>query len=150
MKRVRAFCTHFLKNTNWPKLHKRNDCTIFLQVDVILNTTTSFPNLNGAIPSAICKQGGPSIQTECEQYHNMTNEGDIVVTNAGILNCKQLFHYVLPNWNPSLGTKVISNRERILGECIFISSLPGKVLVMLVDITRFAEQFNMHSQSQAL
>ena len=121
----------------------------FLQVDVILNTTTSFPNLNGAIPSAICKQGGPSIQTECEQYHNMTNEGDIAVTNAGNLNCKQLFHYVLPNWNPSLGTKVISNRWRILGEYIFILSLPDKAFRMLVDIARLVEQFSMLSQSRA-
>ena len=38
---------------------------------------------------------------------------------------------------------------RILGNCLLISSLPGKALRMLVDITRLAERFNMHSQSQA-
>ena len=79
----------------------------------------------------------------------MTNEGDIVVTNAGNLNCKQLFHYVLPNWNPSLGTKVISNRERILGDCILISILPGKSWRTLVDIARLAQRFKMRSQSRA-
>ena len=40
-------------------------------------------------------------------------------------------------------------RERILGECLLKSSLPGKALRMHVDITRLAERFNMHSQSRA-
>ena len=38
---------------------------------------------------------------------------------------------------------------RILGECLLISSLPGKSLRMLVDTARLAERFNMHSQSLA-
>ena len=37
----------------------------------------------------------------------------------------------------------------ILGECLLISSLPGKALIMLVDIARIAERFNMRSQSRA-
>ena len=40
-------------------------------------------------------------------------------------------------------------KYRILGECLLISSLPGKALRTLVDITRLAEQFNMRSQSLA-
>ena len=39
-------------------------------------------------------------------------------------------------------------KKRILGECLLISSLPGKALRSLVDIARLAEQFNMRSQSQ--
>ena len=38
---------------------------------------------------------------------------------------------------------------RLLGECLLISSLPGKTLRMLVDIARLAERFNMRFQSQA-
>ena len=38
-------------------------------------------------------------------------------------------------------------KKRILGECLLISSLPGKVLRTLVDIARLAERFNMRSQS---
>ena len=41
------------------------------------------------------------------------------------------------------------NIYRILGECLLISSLPGKALRKLVDIARLAEQFNMCSQSLA-
>ena len=37
--------------------------------------------------------------------------------------------------------------ERILGECLLISSLLGKALRTLVDITRLAERFNECSQS---
>ena len=40
-------------------------------------------------------------------------------------------------------------KKRILGECLLISSLPGKVLRTLVDIARLAERFNMRSQSRA-
>ena len=39
--------------------------------------------------------------------------------------------------------------KRILGECLLISSLPGKALRTLVDIARLAERFNMRSQSRA-
>ena len=37
----------------------------------------------------------------------------------------------------------------ILGECLLISSLPGKALRTLVDIARLAERFNMRSQRRA-
>ena len=43
---------------------------------------------------------------------------------------------------------VIANLERILGERLLISSLPGKASKMPVDIARLAEQFNMRSQSR--
>ena len=39
--------------------------------------------------------------------------------------------------------------ENTLGECLLISSLPGKALRTLVDIARLAERFNMRSQSRA-
>ena len=35
------------------------------------------------------------------------------------------------------------------GECLLLSSLPGKALRTLVDIQRLAERFNMHSQTRA-
>ena len=40
-------------------------------------------------------------------------------------------------------------KERILGECLLISSLPGKALRTLVDIARLTERFNMRFQSRA-
>ena len=45
--------------------------------------------------------------------------------------------------------RVDGDRKRILGECLLISSLPGKAMRMLVDIARLAERFNMRSQSGA-
>ena len=39
--------------------------------------------------------------------------------------------------------------QRVLGECILISSLSGKALRTLVDIARLAERFNMRFQSRA-
>ena len=43
--------------------------------------------------------------------------------------------------------KTLYLENSILGECLLISSLPGKALRKLVDIARLAERFNMHSQS---
>ena len=42
-----------------------------------------------------------------------------------------------------------TEKNRILGECLLISGLPGKSLRTLVDIARLAKRFNMRSQSQA-
>ena len=36
-----------------------------------------------------------------------------------------------------------------IGECLLISSLPGKASRMLVDIARLAERFNVRSRSRA-
>ena len=46
---------------------------------------------------------------------------------------------------------VISEHSRafLLGECLLISSLPGKASRTLVDIARLAERFNMRSRSRA-
>ena len=41
----------------------------------------------------------------------------------------------------------VNCKYRVLGECLLISSLPGKALRTLVDIARLAERFNMRSQS---
>ena len=38
-------------------------------------------------------------------------------------------------------------KNRILGECLMISSLPGMALRTLVDVARLAQRFNMRSQS---
>ena len=78
------------------------------QADVILNTTTSFPYLNGAVPNALCRQGGQSIRDECQQYNGKADNGDIIETKAGNLQCQSLFHYVLPDWDQLRGAKVVT------------------------------------------
>ena len=40
-------------------------------------------------------------------------------------------------------------KKRILGECLLMSSLPGKALRTLVDIARLAGRFSIRSQSRA-
>ena len=42
---------------------------------------------------------------------------------------------------------VLFRNLKILGECLLISSLPGKALRTLVDIVRLAKRFNMRCQS---
>ena len=43
----------------------------------------------------------------------------------------------------------VTDKQKILGEYLLVSSLPGKALRMIVDIARLASRFNMRSQSGA-
>ena len=66
---------------------------------------------------------------------------------------RECHNYILQT-NPHYHEKETKHRAtkdkwRILGECLLISSLQGKVLRTLIDIARLAEQFNKRSQSQA-
>ena len=56
-------------------------------------------------------------------------------------------HLDLLHISESLSLVCVDYNEHSYGECLLISSLPGKALRTLVDIARFAERFNMHSQS---
>ena len=56
-------------------------------------------------------------------------------------------HEMLHDVTFHLGLDCLLKIKRILGECLLISSLPGKALRTLVDIARLAERFNMRSQS---
>ena len=49
--------------------------------------------------------------------------------------------------NKQVGNLKAHAKKRILGECLLISSLPGKALRMFVDIARLAKLFNIRSRS---
>ena len=86
--------------------HKPIQLYINMQADVILNTTTSFPNLNGAIPDALIRQGGKTIRDECNQCVGSATDGDIIETGGGNLSCNSVLHYVLPTWDSRGGVQV--------------------------------------------
>lgn len=78
----------------------------FLQADVILNTTSSYPHLNGIIPMAISKAAGPQLQQECLTFKGNVTKGMIEETNGYNLNCTKVYHYVMPEWKHNTGEEV--------------------------------------------
>lgn len=78
----------------------------FLQVDVIVNTTSSNLNLSGnASSKALSAAAGPKLQEECKKI-GQVKTGEIVVTNGANLACKHVFHTSCPGWEKGQGEKV--------------------------------------------
>ena len=78
----------------------------FLQVDVIVNTTSSNLNLSGNASSrALSAAAGPKLQEECKTI-GQVKTGEIVVTNGANLACKHVFHTSCPGWEKGEGEKV--------------------------------------------
>ena len=78
----------------------------FLQVDVIVNTTSSNLNLSGnASSKALSAAAGPKLQEECKTI-GQVKTGEIVVTNGANLACKHVFHTSCPGWEKGEGEKV--------------------------------------------
>ncbi|KAL4224956.1 hypothetical protein ACF0H5_015652 [Mactra antiquata] len=87
----------------------------YAKADVILNTTTSFPNLNGAIPDELRNIAGPKLQEACTNYKGSNISGMIVETDGFKLGCKKVYHYLMPNWQETDGEQTI---ERCIEDCL--------------------------------
>ncbi|XP_053385259.1 protein mono-ADP-ribosyltransferase PARP14-like [Mercenaria mercenaria] len=79
------------------------------KADVILDTTISFPNLNGIIPESLSKRAGPQLKEECKRFKGNVSSGMIIETKGYNLDCKQVYHYFMPDWKESDGEQTISN-----------------------------------------
>ncbi|XP_053383671.1 protein mono-ADP-ribosyltransferase PARP14-like [Mercenaria mercenaria] len=79
------------------------------KADVILDTTTSFPNLIGIIPVSLSKRAGPQLKEECKRFKGNVSPGMIFETKGYDLDCKQVYHYLMPDWKESDGEQTISN-----------------------------------------
>jgi len=72
------------------------------EVDAIVNAANSSLDHASGLAGAIIKKGGEIIQQESDIYvskHGKIEEGGLVVTSAGKLPCKYVFHAVGPMWH---------------------------------------------------
>ncbi|KAK3612553.1 hypothetical protein CHS0354_024539 [Potamilus streckersoni] len=93
------------------------------KADVIVSTTSSFPNLNGVIAKTLSKFAGPSLQADCNMnYPNGIQDGQVVSTSGGNLNCKKVFHIKLSEWNHSNGKSIV---EGSVTECLTMLQSAG-------------------------
>ncbi|KAL3843096.1 hypothetical protein ACJMK2_021049 [Sinanodonta woodiana] len=78
------------------------------KADVIVNTTSSFPNLHGVIAQSLCKVAGLSLQSDCySNYPNGLKDGAIASTSGGNLNCIKVFHIKLSEWSQNTAKSVV-------------------------------------------
>ena len=79
-----------------------------LQVDVIVNSTTTSLELdNGALSSSILKEGGDTLQEECdEKAPDGIELGEVVVTSGGQLPCQFVVHGAACSWTDKQCTEV--------------------------------------------
>lgn len=63
------------------------------QTDVIVNTTSETRNLSsGEVSNALLKKAGPEIQKELSQAPQKALKGEVIITKAYKLPCKNVFH----------------------------------------------------------
>jgi len=85
-------------------------------VDAIVNAANSSLDHASGLAGAIIKKGGYSIQNESDNYvakHGKVEEGGVVVTKAGNLPCKHIFHAVGPMWHGGN-----QGEDILLGMCV--------------------------------
>ena len=81
---------------------------IILQVDAIVNSTTTSLDLdNGALSASILKAGGDMLQKECNKVApEGIKPGEVVVTSGGQLSCQFVVHEAACSWTDEQCTEV--------------------------------------------
>ncbi|CAC5395810.1 PARP10_14_15 [Mytilus coruscus] len=90
------------------------------KVDVIVNSVGTDLNLqNGLVSKMLVDKAGSTIQVECDkQYKNGIDIGQIVVTKAGKLKCKNIFHIALYTRWVSTGNLSIEILKNLVTRCL--------------------------------
>ncbi|CAI9714770.1 protein mono-ADP-ribosyltransferase PARP14-like [Octopus vulgaris] len=91
-----------------------------VSLDVIVNSTNKNLELNnGSISKFILNAAGPEIQNECNQrYPQGISTSKIAVTKGYNLNCKNVFHLVLPPWDENSPDSILANLTQIITTCL--------------------------------
>ncbi|CAI9714784.1 protein mono-ADP-ribosyltransferase PARP14-like [Octopus vulgaris] len=97
-----------------------NDSITNAYLDVIVNSTNKNLELNnGSISKFILFAAGPEIQNECNQrYPQGISTSKIAVTKGYNLNCKNVFHLVLPPWDENSPDLILANLTQIITTCL--------------------------------
>lgn len=86
-------------------------------VDVVVNASNEDLKHIGGVAQALLKAAGPQLQTESDnivESHGKLKPGDVVITSAWNLPCKQVIHAVGPRWHDFTPAPA----ESLLKKCI--------------------------------
>ena len=86
---------------------------VILQVDAIVNSTTTSLQLNsGALSASILKAGGDTLQEECRKVAPKgIKPGKVVVTSGGQLPCQFVVHGAACDWEDEQCKQVQYRKE---------------------------------------
>ena len=75
--------------------------SIFMQADVIVNTTTTSMDFRSCpVSSSILAKAGQALQHECRtKYPGGVMVGDVACTQGHGLQCQAVYHVILPHWS---------------------------------------------------
>ena len=62
------------------------------------STNTRLDLSSGAVSKLLLKSGGPDLQAECDKKAPIS-VGDVAITGGGKLECRHIFHVVIPNYD---------------------------------------------------
>ena len=95
---------------------------IILQVDVIVNSTTTSLDLdNGALSASILEVGGNTLQEECKKVApEGIKLGEVVVTSGGQLPCQFVVHGAASSWTDEQCTEVQCRHDFILVKSVHL------------------------------
>ncbi|POI35113.1 hypothetical protein CIB84_001138 [Bambusicola thoracicus] len=89
-------------------VYKGNLCNY--PVDVVVNASNEDLKHTGGLAWALLQAAGPELQAECDEVVKMGGSlqaGDVVITGAGKLPCKQIIHAVGPQWKENNSGKCV-------------------------------------------
>jgi len=63
--------------------------------------------MNGVVSRSLATAGGNKIQQDCKRkYPEGIKAGKIACTKGGNLNCKKIYHCIVPHWDGGTGTSL--------------------------------------------
>lgn len=76
--------------------------TYILQTDAVVTSTDTRLGFDGLVSQVLLKAAGDALQQECASKAPI-QVGDVTVTKAGRMRCKNILHVVLPNYDGPRG-----------------------------------------------
>jgi len=113
-KESKVICEHLTKNKK--KIQLRKGDLTKEKSDVIVSAANNYLSNSGGLGAAIIRNGGDSIEKECDKYvqkKGPLKDSSLFASSSGKLDCKAIYHSVPPSW---AGGK--KNEEKMLSKTI--------------------------------